>query len=220
MYREPLCPDLLTVTAGSDNGVMESNDKSATSNVVPTAVTADDAGLDPDAVDDEPIVELVSNRHERRSVDARQFLAAARVISDLAAAASLDVPLFRSPPRSAVLDRSITRRRHGTVVAVRRRGRPLEAIRADLIEGVVVANGLDPLSASAFRRSAWSALVLSGRPAVMESIVDARNPVVAGTSDHNEVRHRVEWKEEDLDRRSCPSESGETVRIVERLSAA
>lgn len=48
------------------------------------------------------------------------------------------------------------------VVSVRRRGRPAVAVHADLIEGVVVVNGLDPLEATRFRNQAWAALTVIG----------------------------------------------------------
>lgn len=73
------------------------------------------------------------------------------------------VPAFRSPPRAEGLDRSIRRRRDGSVVvAVRLVDRPFAAVQADVIEGVVAANGLDGTAADRFRRAAWSAL--EGRP--------------------------------------------------------
>jgi hypothetical protein len=44
------------------------------------------------------------------------------------------------------------------VVAVRRTGRPLAAVRADIIEGVVAANGLTGAAADRFRHAAWAGL--------------------------------------------------------------
>ena len=71
-----------------------------------------------------------------------RFAAAARAITDEARRAGLAVPGFRSPPRLPV-DRSL-RRRPGAppAVAVRVRGRPMATVVADMVEGVLVANGL------------------------------------------------------------------------------
>jgi hypothetical protein len=76
-------------------------------------------------------------------VSTLRFAAAAKAISNEARRAGLDVvPGFRSPPRLPV-DRAL-RRRPGTTpaVAVRLRGRPMEIVVADMVEGVLVANGI------------------------------------------------------------------------------
>ena len=55
----------------------------------------------------------------------------------------LDAPAFRSPPAVAGADRTLCRAPapDGPVrVAIRLRGRPIEAIREDMIEGVLAAN--------------------------------------------------------------------------------
>ena len=72
-----------------------------------------------------------------------RFAGAAKAISDEARAAGLVVPGFRSPPRLTGVDRSL-RRRPGAApaVAVRVHGRPIEIVVADMVEGVLVANGL------------------------------------------------------------------------------
>lgn len=72
-----------------------------------------------------------------------RFAVAAKAISDEARAAGLLVPGFRSPPRLTGVDRSL-RRRPGAApaVAVRVNGRPIEIVVADMVEGVLVANGL------------------------------------------------------------------------------
>jgi hypothetical protein len=72
-----------------------------------------------------------------------RFVAAARAISEEARRAGLEVvPGFRCPPRLPV-DRTL-RRRPGTTpaVAVRVQGRPMEIVVADMVEGVLVANGV------------------------------------------------------------------------------
>jgi hypothetical protein len=65
---------------------------------------------------------------------------------------SLEMPGFRSPPRLAGADRSL-RRRPGAppAVAVRLAGRPFAAVVLDMVEGVVVANGLTGARAAAAR---------------------------------------------------------------------
>jgi len=80
-----------------------------------------------------------------------RFAAAVRVLASEARAMGLEVPGFRSPPRLAGADRSLRRRPGATpAVAVRLQGRPFAAIAADMVEGVVVANGLDgPVAAAA-----------------------------------------------------------------------
>ena len=72
-----------------------------------------------------------------------RFAVAARAISDEARAAGLVVPGFRSPPRLTGVDRSLRRRPGATPsVAVRVNGRPIDTVVADMVEGVLVANGL------------------------------------------------------------------------------
>lgn len=90
---------------------------------------------------------------------ALQFSESVRAVVALARRHRLRPPVFRSPPGLAGVDRSIRRRSNGTVVvAVRRSQRPLSAVRADIIDGVVAANGLDGERADQFRRAAWAAL--------------------------------------------------------------
>lgn len=87
------------------------------------------------------------------------FAAAARTLGDAARRRGWIVPSFRSPPRVPGADRTI--RRRGTpspTVAVRYRQRPWNAVLADLIEGVVVANGLAAAQADACRTALWGAL--------------------------------------------------------------
>src|SRR5215471_21049637 len=70
------------------------------------------------------------------------FAATARRLGDAARAAGLAVPAFRSPPRVAGAVRTIRRYPGGTVVSVQLRDRAHEAVAADMVEGVVVANRL------------------------------------------------------------------------------
>ena len=72
-----------------------------------------------------------------------RFASAARTLGQVARARGLAVPGFRSPPRLAGVERSVRRRPDGgATIAVRLRGRPWVAVLGDMIEGVVVANGL------------------------------------------------------------------------------
>lgn len=72
------------------------------------------------------------------------FARAARALTAEARRLKLAAPGFRSPPGLPETDRTIRRARWGAVVAVRLRGRPFEAVLADMVEGIVVANRLDP----------------------------------------------------------------------------
>jgi len=70
------------------------------------------------------------------------FAGAVRLLGAEVRALGLDVPGFRSPPRIPA-DRSLRRRPGASpAVAVRLAGRPIDAVLADMVEGVVVANGL------------------------------------------------------------------------------
>ncbi len=72
-----------------------------------------------------------------------RFAAAVQALAAEARRQGLVVPGFRSPPRPPELQRTIRRRPDGqAVVAVRLRDRPFEAVAADLVEGVLVANRL------------------------------------------------------------------------------
>ena len=67
-------------------------------------------------------------------------------------------PGFRSPPGLVGVDRSIRRRQGSSVVAVRIVERPWAAVQADMIEGVVVANGLASPEADRVRHVMWVAV--------------------------------------------------------------
>ena len=90
---------------------------------------------------------------------ATQFSECVRAVVQLCRRRGLKPPVFRSPPRIQGVDRSILRRANGTViVAVRRGQRPLAAVRADVIEGAIVANRLTGEAADRFRGLAWAAV--------------------------------------------------------------
>lgn len=86
----------------------------------------------------------------------------ARTVQALGVAArslGLVVPGFRSPPRLVGVQRSIKRWPAGrATVAVVVRGRPWAAVQADLIEGVIAANGLTSPAADRARADLWAAL--------------------------------------------------------------
>lgn len=71
------------------------------------------------------------------------FARAARVLAAEARQLGLTAPGFRAPPRLPTADRTIRRAAWGAVVSVRLRGRTIEAVVADMIEGVLVANRLE-----------------------------------------------------------------------------
>src|SRR3954447_9791282 len=79
------------------------------------------------------------------------FATTARALGQAARARNLTVPGFRSPPRVNGVDRTLRRRGAGASIAVRVRGRPWADVLADMIEGVVVANGLTGAEADAAR---------------------------------------------------------------------
>jgi hypothetical protein len=81
---------------------------------------------------------------------AARFAETARRLGAAARAAGLAVPAFRSPPRVDA-HRTIRRFRDGVVVSVRLRERPFAAVAADMVDGVLVANRLDPAAAERVR---------------------------------------------------------------------
>ncbi len=91
-----------------------------------------------------------------------EFAAAARTLTRAAARRGLVVPSFRCPPRVVGADRTIRRRRGGrgdadsAVVSIRVKGRPREAVLADMIEGVVVTNQLSTPESDRLRTELWT----------------------------------------------------------------
>ena len=71
-----------------------------------------------------------------------RFSHAARQLGAAARAAGLVVPAFRSPPRRPGAPRTIRRLPGGPVVAVAVRGREPSDVVADMVDGVLAANGL------------------------------------------------------------------------------
>jgi hypothetical protein len=86
------------------------------------------------------------------------FARAARVLSREARARRLVVPGFRCPPRVVGVHRTLRRQPNGAVVAVQIRGRPWFVVVGDMIEGVIVANRLQPPAADRLRAELWEAM--------------------------------------------------------------
>lgn len=92
------------------------------------------------------------------------FAEAAHAVATAARSRGLVVPGFRSPPAGGA-DRTVRRRRGApAAVAVRVSGRPLHAVVEDMVEGVVVANGLAGVDAEQCRLGIHADLAL-GREA-------------------------------------------------------
>ncbi|MEX1217912.1 MAG: hypothetical protein WEA11_05260 [Acidimicrobiales bacterium] len=92
-----------------------------------------------------------------------RFAAAARSLGEVARAGGLMVPGFRSPPRLAGVDRTIKRQvdnagTEAVTVSVRIKGRPWVSVLADMIDGVIVTNGLSGPTAGVARTVMWSAV--------------------------------------------------------------
>lgn len=88
-----------------------------------------------------------------------RFAEAVRALAVEARRNRLRMPGFRSPPRLNGVDRSVRRRADGgATIAVVVRGRPWAAVVADMIEGVLVANGLSGAEADRVRAKLWIAV--------------------------------------------------------------
>jgi len=94
---------------------------------------------------------------------ALDFAHAARVLGREARRRGLVAPSYRCPPRIVGVQRSLRRfPQGGATVAVQLKGRPWLAVLGDMIEGVVVANGLQPPHADRLRNELWQAV--GGQP--------------------------------------------------------
>ena len=93
-----------------------------------------------------------------------EFAGAVKVLGATARSMGLEAPGFRSPPRLVGVDRSVRRRRSTSgeaapaVVSIRVRDRPWPAVLADMVEGVVVANGLHAPDADRARAALWESV--------------------------------------------------------------
>jgi hypothetical protein len=90
--------------------------------------------------------------------DTVRFSAAVRAVGQEARRMGLVVPAFRAPPRLPGVDRTLRRSRGEPIVAVRLRGRPFADIVADIVEGVLVANGVPRRGDLAVRRNLLAAV--------------------------------------------------------------
>ncbi len=84
------------------------------------------------------------------------FGEAARSLANRARSLGLTTPVFKSPPRIVGVTRTIRQRPDGqAVVSVAFRGRPWNAVLADMIEGVLRVNEIAGSSASRTRDDLW-----------------------------------------------------------------
>ncbi len=91
---------------------------------------------------------------------ALRFAATVRTLGAAARRRGLVVPGFRSPPRVPGAERTVRWRSDGAAtVAVVVKDRPFQAVTADLIEGLVVANHLTGAEATRVRTALWEAVV-------------------------------------------------------------
>jgi hypothetical protein len=91
------------------------------------------------------------------------FSSSARLLATEAARRGLIAPGFRCPPRVDGVVRAIRRLPDGSaVVAVRVRGREHREVVADMVEGIVVANGLDGEEAGRLRGELLAAVTDDG----------------------------------------------------------
>jgi hypothetical protein len=87
-----------------------------------------------------------------------EFAHAARILGGEARRRGLVAPSYRCPPRVVGVQRTLRRHPNGAVVAVQVKGRPWFAVLGDMIEGVVVANGLVSPQADRVRDELWAAV--------------------------------------------------------------
>jgi len=90
--------------------------------------------------------------------DPMMFSALVRVVGQEARAMGLVVPGFRSPPRLAGAVRTIRNGAGAPIIAVRLRGRAFADVAADVVEGVLVANGVPPGTDLRIRRRLLTAI--------------------------------------------------------------
>ena len=89
---------------------------------------------------------------------APRFWELARRVSAEALRLGLVAPGFRTPPQLAGAVRTVRRAPGGALVAVAWRDRPAAAVLADLVDGLVLVNGLTGPEATACRSRLWAGL--------------------------------------------------------------
>ena len=87
-----------------------------------------------------------------------RFWELARRVAAEARRHGLVAPGFRTPPRLPGALRTVRRTPGGALVAVAWRGRPAVAVLADLVDGLVLVNGLAGAEAADCRRRLWAGL--------------------------------------------------------------
>lgn len=87
-----------------------------------------------------------------------RFAHAVRTLSEAARLQGLEVPMFRSPPRTQGAVRTVRRTRRGVTIAVTVADRPWTAVLADLVDGLVLVNRLEGGAAIRVRTALWAAL--------------------------------------------------------------
>lgn len=106
-----------------------------------------------------------------------RFAEVVRAVTSVARRRGLQVPVFRSPPRLADVDRTLRRRPDGqAVVSIRLTARPFAAVQSDVIAGVVAVNELVGVEAGRFRRAAWAALDSRPIDGADGETIDLRSP--------------------------------------------
>lgn len=109
-----------------------------------------------------------------------RFWELARAVVGEARRHGLVVPGFRSPPRLPGAVRTVRRSPGGGMVAVAWRGRQPVAVLADMIDGVVLVNGLAGAEAAACSQLLWDGLASVGRAGgAGPPVVPAGHEVVA-----------------------------------------
>ena len=98
-----------------------------------------------------------------------RFAIVAKILTQVSARCEIEVPGFKSPPRSVELDRTVRRQSSGSVVSVRIKDRPFEAVIGDMIEGVILCNELPIAAAGKLRNLMWSAVMQSERQSELTS---------------------------------------------------
>ena len=114
------------------------------------------------------------------SASAVEFAQAARQLGRVARRRGLEAPSFRCPPRVVGADRTVRRRPSGAVVSVRVAGRPMMAVLADMIEGIVVANRLTSPMSDRVRTELWAEV--SGAVRVAPNVTPLSRHTIAGAA--------------------------------------
>lgn len=114
------------------------------------------------------------------SASAVEFAQAARQLGRVARRLGLEVPSFRCPPRVVGADRTIRYRPSGAVLSVRVADRPMMAVLADMIEGVVVANRLATPMSDRVRTDLWAEV--SGAVHVASNVTPLPRHTIAGAA--------------------------------------